>query len=146
MSKQKSDTDNFKNFKANFAKLVKTAPHVPNDLELKTEMGKQTFIIVSDDEELYHSMIQRFPKRKISQTTKKFGNVLTILGLGITIGTGGILSSIGLPLAGIGLTSKLTGGILDDYKHYEMFIDYNNKKLIFCHSEKLKQMMREYDK
>lgn len=109
--------------------------HTSNDLELKTELGKGTTIIISDDKELYGKMIQKFPKRKISKFAKKTGKVLTFLGVGISVITGGVLSWIGLPMAGVGAAIGVTGKALDDYKHYEMIIDYDNMRLIFVNKK-----------
>lgn len=109
--------------------------HTSNDLELKTELGKGTIIIISDDKELYSKMIQKFPKRKVSKFAKKTGKILTFLGIGLSIVTGGVLSWIGLPLAGVGAAIGITGKALDDYKHYKMLIDYDNMRLIFVNKE-----------
>ena len=100
--------------------------HTSNDLELKTELGKGTVIIISDDKELYHKMIQKFPKKKISKFAKKAGKALGIIGVGISVLTGGVLAWIGLPLAGVGAAMGITGSALDDYKHYKVVIDYDN--------------------
>lgn len=110
--------------------------HTSNDLELKTELGKGTIIIICDDKELYSKMIQKFPKRKISKFAKKTGKILTFIGIGLSVVTGGVLSWIGIPMAGIGATIGITGKALDDYKHYEMIIDYDNMRLIFVNKNK----------
>lgn len=117
--------------------------HVFNDLELKTELGKGTVIIISNDKELYGKMIQKFPKRKISKFAKKTGKVLAILGVGISVVTGGILSWIGLPLAGVGAAIGITGKALDDYKHYKMVIDYDNMRLIFVNKDKADKLYKK---
>lgn len=107
-----------------------------NDLELKTELGKGTIIIISDDKELYQKMIQKFPKRKISKFAKKTGKILGFIGIGISVLTAGVLAWIGLPLAGVGAAIGITGSALDDYKHYKMVIDYDNMRLIFINKDK----------
>ena len=116
--------------------------HTSNDLELKTELGKGTIIIISDDKCLYSKMIQKFTKRKTSKFAKKTGKFLTVFGVGISVVTGGILSWIGLPMAGIGATLGITGKALDDYKHYKMVIDYDNMRLIFINKNKAEDVYK----
>ena len=112
------------------------AVYVSNDLELKTEMGKHTPRIISADIKLYEKMIQTFPKAKIAKKSKKGGKVLMWLGIGITVATGGVLSIVGLPIAGAGAVLGVSGIALDDYKHYKIYIDYDEKRLLFRRKRK----------
>ena len=118
---------------ANNTRELKNAVYVTNDLELKTEMGKRTRLIVSTDKDLYYKTIQKWPqaKNKTAKKSKKIGKVLTYLGIGITVASGGVLSGVGLPLAGIGAATGIAGAAIDDYRHYKLFIDYEEKRLVF---------------
>lgn len=87
-------------------------------------------------------MIQKFTKRKISKFAKKMGKFFTVFGVGISVVTGGVMSWIGLPMAGIGATLGITGKALDDYKHYKMVIDYDNVRLIFINKNKAEDVYK----
>ena len=116
------------------------AVHTSSDLELKTEMGKDSPIIVSNDIELYARMLKKFPQEKYrtARRAKKTGKILTALGVAVTVVTCGVFASVGLTMAGIGAAVGMTGAVLDDYPGYKLFIDYDNNRLIFVHKKKFK--------
>ena len=110
---------------------VENAVHVANEVDLKTQIGKKALVIVSSDMELYTRLLQKFPKENMVSSAKSFGKGLIGLGLGISFLTGGFLSFIGIPLAGIGAAIGATGIVLEDYKDYILVMDYDNKMVTF---------------
>ena len=112
---------------------LKNAVFVSNDVELKTEIGKHTRLIVSTDAEFYEKMIQRFPKikHKAAKKSKKYGKALMAVGVGVAVLTGGVLLPVGAIVAGSGAVLEVAGLTMDDYRHYKMYFDYNNQRLIF---------------
>lgn len=117
--------------KDNLNEALKNAVHVSNDLELKTAIKQKTLAIISTDIALYTKLLKKFPKEKVSKITKTVGKSLTILGTAITLGTGGILSGIGLPIAGAGALIGVSGMVADDYSDYRIFMDYDNRRVAF---------------
>lgn len=114
-----------------FEEMEKKAVVVTDDVGLKTEMGKEKQCILSRDPELYRKMIQKFTKHKVSRTTKGAGKVAFWTGVGITVLSSGILSGIGLPLAGAGAVANVSGRALDEYKNYRLYIDYDSRAILF---------------
>ena len=117
--------------KIDLKEIEKRAVVVTDDVGLKTEMGKKKKYILSNDPELYHKMIQKFTKHKASKTTKKAGKMAFWTGVGITVLSSGILSWVGLPLAGAGAAVNVSGKALDDYKNYKLYIDYDSRAILF---------------
>lgn len=107
------------------------AVYVSNDVQLKTEIRKGTSAIVSTDPLLYKRLLQKFPKEKVADTTKKTGKFFTVTGILITVLTGGVLAWIGLPIAGAGAAIGITGLTLDDYKNYTIIMDYEKNQVMF---------------
>lgn len=110
---------------------IERAPHVNNDVDLKTAMGQKKLVIISSDPKLYERLLSKLPKENISSGSKKLGSFLVGVGVAISVASAGLFSFIGIPLAGAGAILGTTGLVLDDYKDYSLFLDYNSKEVIF---------------
>ena len=124
MEKKNKDLEKFK-------VAMEKAVYVSDDLQLKTEIKKRTQVIVSTNIDLYAKFVEKFPKEKVAGKVKTAGKVATVSGILITVLTGGVLSGIGLPMAGAGVIAATTGAVVEDYRHYTLFMDYDNKQVIF---------------
>lgn len=112
-------------------KAIKNAKHINNDVDLKTAIGQKSLVIISSDSTLYQQLLQKFSKQKMAAKGKGWGKALAVTGVAITVLSSGILSSIGVPLIGAGAALGVTGMVLEDYKDYDLFMDYDNKQVIF---------------
>lgn len=117
----------YERFKREYDKAVR----VSNNIDLKTEMKKNSLVIISTDEKLYENLLKKFPKAKISKGAKKTGKFLTFAGVLISVLSAGFLSFVGIPMAGVGVVLGAAGLVLDDYEDYRVFINYDNKEIIF---------------
>ena len=114
-----------------FNEALENATYVADDLQLKTEIKKKTMVVISTDLALYEKLLQKFPKAKVARKTKSAGDLLTVVGILITIFTGGVLAIVGLPIAGLGLAMEVTGLALEDYKDYSIFMHYDKQQVWF---------------
>lgn len=112
-------------------KALENAPCVDNHVDLLTEVKKRVPAIISTEEKLYASFLKKFPREKIAKKSKATGSVLIALGAFITISSSGLLSGIGVPMALTGAAAGVAGKSLEEYKHYSIFMDYDNKRVIF---------------
>lgn len=110
---------------------LKNAKHVSNDVDLKTVIGQKSLVIISTDPVLYQRLLQKFSKEKLAGKGKAWGKALAWTGTAITVLSAGVLSSIGIPLIGAGAALGVTGMVLEDYKDYNLFLDYDNKQVVF---------------
>lgn len=128
---------------------LKTGVVVTNEVELKTEIAKKTPVVISTDSALYERLLQKFSKEKILDGTKTIGGLMVILGSSLSILTYGLFSFIGVPVAGIGALLGFAGSILDDFKKYNIFMDYENMQVAFIRHDainSLKKLARKEQK
>jgi len=111
--------------------LEKKAVYVANNIELKTAVAKKSLFIISTDATLYAELLKKFPKEKVCKKTKTIGKVLATLGSLITVLSFGLFAFVGVPMAAAGAALGITGAALDDYKDYELFMDYDQKRVAF---------------
>lgn len=114
-----------------FKEALENAIYVEDDLQLKTEIKKKSMIVISTDIVLYEKFLHKFPKTKVARKTKDTGDLLTIAGILITVLTGGVLAIVGLPMAGVGVAMEVTGLAMEDYKDYEIYMNYDEKQVMF---------------
>ena len=110
---------------------VNNAIHVTNDVDLKTAIGKKALVIISSDSTLYERLLKKMPKENVSAGGKRLGKVLVWLGAAITVLSFGAFAFVGVPMAGAGAVLGAAGLVLDDYKDYSLFLDYDNKQVAF---------------
>ena len=110
---------------------LEKAPTVDNEIDLKSAVKMEKQAIISSEKELYARMLKKVPREKAARKTKKAGKFLTALGAVVSVGTGGILAWIGVPIAAAGIAIGGAGLVLEEYKGYSIFLDYDNQKVIF---------------
>lgn len=128
MNKNKKDSEII-------CKAFEEATYVADDLQLKTEIKKNTIAIISTDLALYEKLVKKFPKEKVANTSKKTGKALMFFGVLITVLTGGVLSSVGIPLCAAGMTMEIAGLVAEDYANYTIFMDYDKKQVKFLKTQ-----------
>ena len=111
------------------------AINVSDDLHLKTAIKQKSLVIISTDVNLYEKLLKKFPKEKVAMKTKGVGKTLTILGVLISVMSFGAFAFIGVPMAGAGVVLGAAGLVLEDYKDYSLFLDYDNMRVIFIKTE-----------
>ena len=110
---------------------LEQAPIVDNEIDLKSAVKMKKTAIISTERKLYARLLKKVPKEKVARKTKKTGKFLTALGAIVSVGTGGILAWIGVPIAAAGIAIGGAGIVLEEYKGYSIFLDYDNQKVIF---------------
>ena len=110
---------------------LEKAPTVDNEIDLKSAIKMERNAIISTDQELYASLLKKVPKEKAARKTKKTGKFLAAFGTIVSVATGGVLAWIGVPIAAAGVLIGGTGIMLEEYKNYSIFLDYDKKKVIF---------------
>lgn len=113
------------------ADALKDAVYVSDDISMKTAIQQGKLVVISTDNNLYVKLLDKFPKEKLTKKVSKTGKVMTVAGVFITVASGGLLSSIGIPLAGIGIAGSVAGDALDNYENYSIRMDYDNKQVQF---------------
>lgn len=114
-----------------FADALKDAVYVSDDISMKTAIQQGKLVVISNDNNLYIKLLDKFPKEKVTKKVSKTGKMMTAVGVLITVASGGLLSSIGIPLAGLGIAGSIAGDALDDYENYSIQMDYDNKQVQF---------------
>ena len=110
---------------------LEKAPTVDNEIDLKSAIKMERNAIISTDQELYARLLKKVPKEKAARKTKKTGKFLAAFGTIVSVATGGVLAWIGVPIAAAGVLICGTGLVLEEYKDYSIFLDYDKKKVIF---------------
>ena len=114
-----------------FEEAYKKAVLVKNDVELRTAIGKKELIIISEDPILYERLLNKMPKERVVAGTKKAGSLLATLGVAISVLSYGLLSFVGVPMVIAGSALGAAGCVLDDYKEYSLFLNYDKQNVIF---------------
>ena len=114
-----------------FEEAYQKAVVVKDSVALKTAIGKKELVIISEDPVLYERLLNKMPKEKTAATAKKAGGILAVLGVAISVLSFGLFSFVGVPMAIAGGALGATGLILDDYKDYSLFLNYDKQTVIF---------------
>lgn len=104
---------------------------VKNNIDLKTAIGKKELVIISEDAALYERLLKKVPKENVAAGAKNTGRILAVLGVAISVLSAGLFSFVGIPMAIAGGALGAAGLVLDDYKDYSLYLDYDKKAVIF---------------
>ena len=114
-----------------FEEAYQKAVVVKDSVALKTAIGQKELVIISEDPILYERLLNKMPKEKTAATAKKTGGILVVLGVAISVLSFGLFSFVCVPMSIEGGALCATVLILDDYKDYSLFVNYDKQTVIF---------------
>lgn len=102
-----------------YAEALKKAVHVSDEISLKTAIKQRELIIISSEPNLYDKMVKKFPKAKVMKNASIVSKIATGAGL------------LFPPLLIPGILGMIGTSAMDEFKDYDISVDYNKREVIF---------------